>query len=1110
MKLTAWEQFPKPVRKAWMIMRLLSFFILFFSLHLSAWTNAQTVTLSADGISVSQFLNQLEKQTPYSFIVKYGDVSPNQKIDVHVKDVPLESVLDQVLKPLGLSYRIDDKAVYIIKAELKQTAYENNEVPPTDIHGRVTDSLGNPLSGASVFVKGSKKGTVTDAKGDFTLKGVTDDKTLVISFTGYNNKEYKASNSSFNITLSHSNSPLDAVVVIPYGTTTQRLSTGDISTVTAKTIEEQPVSNALAALEGRVPGLVITQTTGAPGGGFTVQIRGQNSITNGNDPFYVIDGVPYPSQTLGLINVTLQNGNPLNYINPADIESIEILKDADATSIYGSRAANGAILITTKSGKAGKMKIDLNVYSGVGKVTREVNLMNTEQYLQMRHEAFYNDSISNPSGYSPPSISNAPDLVFWDTTRYTDWQKVLAGNTAHYNDAQLSVSGGNSNTQYLIGGGFHRETTVFPVVLAGQGADQKVSFHFSLFSTSEDKKFKINLKANYISDLNTVSPNDFNGYAFYLPPDAPPIYNPDGNLNWAPQTPGQVGTWTNPYALLYQKYNALTSNVISNALLSYALLSGLEIKVSLSYTNTQTDEVSTVPTTSQDPNSNPQAYSTFNSSNTHSWVVEPQANYKLTIGKGTLSALAGLTFQENNATQQGIYATGFISDALLENMAAAGSLYTNGNTNSQYKYNAGFGRLNYNWEDKYLLNVSGRRDGSSRFGPGKQFANFGSIGAAWIFSNEVFFKDNMSFLSFGKLRGSYGTSGNDQIGDYKFLDLYNTTSYSYQGIEGLYPQNLFNPNLAWELDKKLEVAIDLGLLSGRIYTSIDYYRNQSSNQLVSTPVPEVTGFSGIESNLPALVQNSGIEIVFNTVNIKSKTFSWTSSFNLTVPKNKLVSFPNIMNSPYYNYYFVGQSITVKKVYHSLGVNDTSGIYQFASNQGIPTYNPTSGVDNSVFVNTSPKSYGGFQNHFQYKNIGFDFFFQFVVQTGKNYLSYVPLPGGEFNQPISLLNRWQKPGDIKPYQQYSQSYSGMAYNGYNNVQYSDLAYSDASFIRLKNISLSYLFPGSTVQKWHIQNLRFYIQAQNILTITKYKGSDPESQGQGLPPLSVWTAGFQVTL
>ncbi len=380
----------------------------------------------------------------------------------------------------------------------------------------------------------------------------------------------------------------------------------------------------------------------------------------------------------------------------------------------------------------------------------------------------------------------------------------MANKPSRYTDAEASVSGGNINTQYLIGAGYLLNNTGFPTLMQGDGGEKKGSVHFNINSSSPDKRFKIMLTGTYMADKNTVQSSDFTSTAIGLSPDAPPIFNPDGSLNWAPLNPGQIGTWVNPYAILNSKYVSNSSNLISNALISYTVLRGLELKSSFGYTSTQTDETQTGPTTLYDPARQiASGSSSFGTTNSHSWIIEPQADYKLQLGKGVFTALAGASFLENNSNYMRQDASGFISDALLEDPQAAGTIITRSNS-SIYKYEAIFGRIGYDWMDKYLLNVTARRDGTSRFGPGKQFGNFGAVGAGWIFSKEAFIQRNLGFLSFGKIRGSYGTTGNDQVGDYQFIDLYTTTGLPYEGGQGLYPINLFNAQLAWETTKKLE------------------------------------------------------------------------------------------------------------------------------------------------------------------------------------------------------------------------------------------------------------------------------------------------------------------
>ncbi len=366
---------------------------------------------------------------------------------------------------------------------------------------------------------------------------------------------------------------MDAVQVLAYGTQTKRLSIGNVSTVTAETIQKQPVNNVLLALEGQVPGLFVTQSSGISGAAVTARIQGQNSRVNGNDPFYVIDGVPYLSQlqTTNLDGILTGQtpgsgggvGSPLSFIDPSSIESIDVLKDADATSIYGSRAANGAILITTKKGKAGAAKCTIDFQQGIGQVGHFVDMMNLDQYLNMRYQAFHNDGLK-------PDPNVDYDLTLWDTTRYTNWQKTLIGGTASYTNVNASLSGGTTYFQYLVSGTYHRERTVFPADFV----DQKGAIHFSLTNTSLNQKFHFQFSGDYLLDNNHLPFSDMTNDAILLEPDAPNIYNPDGTLNWEPNSDG-VSTWRNPLNTAQTPYKNKTNNLVSNMVLSYNILPDL-------------------------------------------------------------------------------------------------------------------------------------------------------------------------------------------------------------------------------------------------------------------------------------------------------------------------------------------------------------------------------------------------------------------------------------------------------------------------------------------------------------------------------------------------------
>lgn len=1078
------------------LLRLLCVVIILFLMIGSGVLFAQTgdlVTINLANTSLQKVFTAIEAQTSYRFIYTNEQLKGGKSLKVSANKTPIQIVLKQCFQDQPVYYSLEDKFIIVRRKE------DVGKPDPIDITGMVKNDKGDPVVGATVSILGSEKATTTEFDGSFELKQVPVGATLIFSGANVEKEQIVLhGQKSLNVILKVKINKLDEVQIIAYGTTTKRLNTGDVSTVTAETISQQPVSNPLAALEGRAPGLFITQSSGAPGSGFFVQIRGQNSISSGNDPLYIIDGVPFTSTSLAsaYTNSIIAGGNPLSSINPADIESVNILKDADATSIYGSRGANGVILITTKRGKSGKTKVDFNSYFGVGKIDRSMNLMNTQQYLTMRNEAFKNDAAI-------PSLDNGDyDLLIWDTTRYTDWQKILIGNTSNIADAQLSISGGNLNTQFTLGGGYHRETTVFP----GNYADEKGSGHFSLNHLSDNNKFKVDLSVTYGVENNLLPIIDFTSQALSLPPDAPAIYDSLGNLNWP-------SGFDNPYSYLKRKYQAKTNNLISHAVLNYTVIPSLQIRLAMGYNNIQMSEIQISPVTAYNPGYNITSGHTFFSNNgIEAWIMEPQIEYQKTIGHGKLDFLVGLTFEQDNKTSQTDYASGFSSDALLENIAAASSIRILSNTYSQYRYQAFFGRLNYNLNHKYILNITARRDGSSRFGPGKQFASFGAVGAAWIFTNESFAKKILSFLSFGKIRSSYGITGNDQIGDYQYLSTYSVTSYPYQNSSGLIPTNLFNPNYAWETNKKFEAAIEWGMLNDRLFFSLSYYNNRSSNQLIGYPLPLISGFGSVQQNLPAVVQNTGFEFTLNYAAVKTGSFNWNISANLTIPDNKLVSFPNLSQSAYSNQYVVGEPLSIYKSFQYLNVDPQAGIYSFSNNLGKPTLSPIYPDDLKAIKKVAASYYGGLQNNFQYKGWRLDIFFQFTKQTGWNYFRQdYTVPGMQGNQPAALMNRWQQPGDNTLFQKFSQGYDS-AFTAYliNSVFTGDNIIGDASYIRLKNISLSYTFQGPTVTKWKLQNLRIYLQGQNLFTITHYFGLDPENQSNySMPPLRIISGGIQVT-
>lgn len=960
----------------------------------------------------------------------------------------------------------------------------------------ISTTSGEALPRAVIKIMTPNHSTISNDKGEFILTLSNGTYNISISHIGYKTKNINIQiplKEQLIIKMETDDKNLQEVEInAGYYTVKDKERTGSISKVTAETISKQPVSNPLAALIGRMPGVQIQQTTGFSGGTFKISIRGQNSLRpQGNAPFYIINGIPFIATSIASgIGGNIIGVDPLSSLNPNDIESIEILKDADATAIYGTRGANGVVLITTKTGKSTETLFELNIYNGIARVPHFMELLNTTQYLEMRHEAFLNDN--------KPIKNTDYDLNgTWITNSYTDWQKELIGGTANTNDIQLGVSGGNNQNNFLLKAGNHRETTVLPVNLS----DYKYSVLLNTNHASLNKKFNANISVSYLKDDNKLVQYDPTYDAIILPPNAPFPFNNEDGINW------ENGTWDNPYAKFNSRYFGLNKTLIANALLSYQLLTNLKLRANVGYTDISLDERNIIPTSFYSPNlGNKSGSANFSNSNMTSWIAEPQLEYQKHKDKNHLNILIGSTFQKNKSDNQILNATGFTTDAMLGVISAATQINILSANQTLYKYNAIFGRINYSFDEKYIINLTGRRDGSSRFGPGNQFANFYALGTSWIFSKEQFIIKHIPFMSFGKLRVSYGITGSDQIGDYGFYDLWKPTKYSYGNTGGIYPANLFNSTFAWERNTKFESELNIGLFNDKIIAALTYYKNLSGNQLVGFPLPATTGFSVIQSNLAAKVQNTGIEIEINTKNLHNKNFSWSTSFNISLPKNRLIAFPDIQNTNYSNTLEVGKSTSLIRTYKYLGIDNKTGIYLFEDKNADGNLTPSG--DYQSLVERSQKYYGGLQNILNYKGWSLTIFVQFVKQTGLSYLNNnFSTPGFIGNQPNIIMNRWRSEESLSEIQKFTQSITP-AYISYQRNINSDHKITDASYVRLKNVAMSYDFPIKLANKVYSKKIRVYAQGQNLLTLSNYIGLDPETQGTALPPLRALTMGIQL--
>ncbi len=1095
-------------------MRLTTIILITAILQVSAASYGQKITLSEKNAQLVKVFDQISAQSGFDFLVSASILKDSKRVRIQVKNMELSDVLDQLFEGRELKYSIEDKSVVVSKKEKGFFDKVVARFQAIDVGGRVVDENGSALAGATITVKGKNQSVISGANGVFMLKDVDENAILIITFIGFQTKEVKAESGLGNVTLLISDSKLEEIQVIAYGVVSKKFSTSNIGTISAEDIAKQPVSNPLLALQGRVPGLFIQQNSGATASNVSVNIQGLNSIQSGVNPFYVIDGVPYtPNFTGGNLMGDAIAGGPgtFNFINPADIENISILKDADATAIYGSRAANGAILITTKKGKPGKTRADVNFRNGWGKIDHRLNMLNTQQYLEMRKEAYMNAGRAVPNSTTNPDDTNY-DLTVWDQNRFTDWQKVLVGGTAQFTDAQASLSGGNENTQFMVGYNYNRQTTVYPNSLA----DVKGNIHFSLNNTSLNTKFKYLLTANYLQNKNQLNQTDLMNAALTLAPNAPQLYQSDGTLNLEPlPNDPERFSFNNPLSATLRRFTGNTNNLIGNNTISYEILPGLQLKSSVGYNKLETDEISIVPSTVYPPNYPTKTrFANYLTKSIISWIVEPQLTYVNENKFGRFDLLLGGTFQENKNDALSQSGQGYSTDAQLENLLSATAVTVNSFLKTQYRYNAIFGRMNYRLYDKYIFNFTLRRDGTSRFGEDRKFNNFYSIGGAWLFGDESAIKGIMPWLSLGKLRANYGTTGNDQILDYAYLSTLSNyggdvgADIPYQGIVSLYPTNISNPLLRWEETRKLNLGLDLGFLKNRISASINWYRNRSSNQLVLTPLPYTTGFPYIQQNFPATVQNEGFEVQLDASILKSKKLNWHSSLNFTANRNKLIAYEGLQESTAAFALLVGQPINIIHAYKYAGVNANTGLYEFINSKGEKTSSPNSETDRSVLINPNPKWFGGFVNSFQYGGLQLDFLLQYVSQRSKS-SKYGNYPSTSIlNQPISILKRWKNAGDNSEIQKYSNRTLDIR-NPYRAIVESDANYTDGSYLRLKNVSLSYTLSSQLLSHVKVSSAKLYVQGQNLLTITKFIGADPETRFLlYIPPLRVFTLGLQV--
>jgi TonB-dependent starch-binding outer membrane protein SusC len=1089
-----------------------------------------TINLNYKHERLTVVLKSIKNQTGFVFVS--GDLDLKKYyIDVQIEDASIGQALTACLDNQGLLFTIIDKTVVIRKDSYKpKKNVRDFSEKGYELRGVVTAAKdGLPLQGATVVIKGSTNGVPVRQDGSFILRGVAASDVVTISFLGYENLEIPVTGRSDigTVMLKEKTNKLDEIEVLAYGiTTSSRYTTGSSAKITSEDISKQPVENVMQALQGKVAGLIINQTSGLHGSDINVEIRGQNSIdasssnTNvlKNIPLYIIDGVAFTgagvnqqasSKSASGTYFYIQgpngsgNGSPLATINPSDIESIEILKDANATALYGSRGANGVILITTKKGKMGKPVLSVNLNTGVSIMNTSMEVLGLSDYIALRKEAFANDNKT-------PTTTNAPDLTLWSQTEGQDFKKTLIGSPARSYSGGASVSGGSHGSTFMLSGNYSLNTSVFD----DNRSSNSYGFHFSSGYTSLDEKFKASVSMMMGTNISNLASAGFYEYAYSLPPNFP-LYNTDGSLYWWSKS---IPVISNPLSALNSSYQNNMNSLNTSLNVRYTINKELKISVNVGYNKTQSNQNAINPSTSANPESTTLASSrtvTYVESNAKNLVFEPQMNYNTVLWDGALTALLGATYQETvNEQPFYIIASGFSSDLYLSDLSMATS-YTLHNGYSAYKYISLFGNVNYIYKDRYIINGNFRRDGSSKFGPNNLYADFGSLGLAWIFSSEPFLVKKPDWFSFGKIRVSYGVVGNDNVQNYAYLSSYSGVNSSYySGSTGLSPARVANPDYKWATSRKFEIATDLGFIKDRLLLNFAYFRNRTGNQLLEYPLATQTGFSSYTANLNALVQNTGLEITLTTTNIKGKDFTWTTSGNVSFPQNKLLSFSGLKSSSYASSYVIGRPTTALYLLHYTGTDeDGMPTYKDVDEDGSITTSigDNTGVGDLVYNGKAyPDIYGGLSNTIKYKNFQLDFSARFTI--GAKDLGILSAlsnaPGTLSNYPSAVVQAMRDLGVEKLFT--TSTYS----SAFRLFQESDAMLQDISYGRLTNVSLSYNVPENLAKRIKLSGLRVYVQGQNLFRFTlsgkTYAGIDPETGTNAVPPLMVIVGGLQFSL
>jgi TonB-linked SusC/RagA family outer membrane protein len=1097
-----------------LVMRLTTLILMATFMQVSANALGQKITLNEKGVKLESVLQEIRKQSGYDIYYDSKDIPGDLKVSVHVTNAEINEALTGVLKGLPLTFDIDGRIISIKRKEAGSTEKikAGDKVAIATITGTVKDEKGQPMTGVSVREKGKDNIVVSGAAGDFKIAVSDQEAILVFSFVGYESKEIRLkSKTVIDVALALNTGQLHDVVVSGYTVQNRTEFTGSSAHIDGKDIENRPVPSFDQALAGQAAGVKITSNGGSLNATPVIRIRGTNSINLSSYPLIVIDGITTFNGNVGFSSAV--ENNPLSGINADDIESIEVLKDASATAIYGSRAANGVVVITTKKGKMGKVRVTYDGYVGMTKRPKLPELLGAVDYVKVKNEAEVN------SGLAPTYFlgKNADSSL-----QQTNWYDYLY-QTGYSQNHNLSFSGASESTNYFVSLNYSNQTGFLVKNTFVRKAARANLDHLLLKGLHIGTNFTYSnvVNNNLTTGINnSFGRNNLTRESMVLPPNVLP-FNPDGSYNIVGNSLGYgpnknlVGYFNPLPEIEHDKYTSEGNNFLGLVYAEWELFKGFKVKTNYSINSLNVSNTSfNNPFQGNGYGSNGSAGSDYNTN--YRTDFTNTINYTTAIAKDHhISALAG--YEEIRTVLNGTSTTlTGVTDPYFQTFAGGfTTISAASGSHSENGYRSYFSNLFYDYKKKYLVSASFRRDGFSGLAVNHKYGNFGGGSIGWNLSEENFYQNSAlaKTVSAVKIRASYGQVGNVNIGDYAASSLY--TSSTYGGVAALGLSQTGNPDLRWETSKKTDIGINIGLWQNRITLDADYYNNNIDGLILAAPQSPSRGIPGnsINTNIGSMY-NRGFELDIKAHIIDGGAFRWTAGFNISTLKNRVTALAN--NTDIWtasletsNITRAGYSVGSVYVVRTNGVNPANGLRTFVNRNGATVqYNPVAGAwsyldgtkapamdaygDGVVMGATLPTYYGGFNNSVRYK--AFDLYVNIVFSGGNklyNGTRATLLDNSFFNNQKDILRRWTKPGQITdiPALHYNDTRaSGSGLPNSSNVE-------SGAYVKLGTTSLGYTIPSRLYKKAGISSIRAYASASNIILHTKYTGSDPEISANG---------------